>query len=785
MKRLQTNLRHVVLLVGSCLSLAIYPALGQSDIELAQLVQVLKNPADEIILKSGQIIEIAPLAVFPGKSPSYRDPLEYADSKKRDELRRIAAGDIKSIVFFESRFLEQLDKAMAKPDASRLLAGQSLLVDLGRWHVSRRWPSAAAANPWLELQSRIANRIEETRRRYLLMISQSARSEAEWTEALRHGDAWADANLRDALRTLWVRYGESKLKEGDYSKVRAVLNRLDERYVHSAEAEPLRAALKKQASGLIKEADDLPDVAAIHMLENALALWPQTPGLWADLEKRRQTYRVLYVAVRQLPENLSPATAWTDVEHQALELLFNRLVNVTADPALGQRYQPDLARELPNEGIEHEIQLRRDVYWSDGERLTSTDIRHTVLLAGAASAWRDLVEPPRLEGRPFTLKLTVKQGLLDPFAPLRFFVLPQKHHGQNLSRADDPAFAKAPIGTGPFRYLGRRPEGKREVAVFEANPFYVPPPGQGRGHIGQVRLVAWSDLKDDPGQPLPHLVLDFPIRSLADLKKRGYAEVHSLPNRRIYFLALNHRVPALANQDLRRALAHAIAAEQILDQHFRGADESAKLYVLLNGPFPSGSWAASPRVPRSLYQPELAKSFARKVSPVRLTLKYPSAEPGVAEACTALADQAHKLFAEVNVNVTLDLVPLSPDKMRDAIHKRDYELAYHHWDYDDDNFWLWPLFDPHASALAAGGSNFLGYENDSKLQSLLRGVLNHRQFSVVRELQRSIHDHLYERMPFIPLWQLPVNVATSPALRTGPLDAHQLFASVLDWKVSP
>src|SRR5262249_8360129 len=46
---------------------------------------------------------------------------------------------------------------------------------------------------------------------------------------------------------------------------------------------------------------------------------------------------ILYVGVRSLPEFLSPATAWTDAERQAVELLFESLVTVGTDPSLGER----------------------------------------------------------------------------------------------------------------------------------------------------------------------------------------------------------------------------------------------------------------------------------------------------------------------------------------------------------------------------------------------------------------------------------------------------------------
>jgi ABC-type transport system substrate-binding protein len=501
--------------------------------------------------------------------------------------------------------------------------------------------------------------------------------------------------------------------------------------------------------------------------------------------------RVLYVAVPELPENLSPATAWTTAERQALDLLFSRLVQVRLDEPPGQRYESDLAIKLPQrDGLHQHVELRRDALWSDGERVTAADVRHTAQLLRSRSTWRDLLEMPRFDGRPFDLDFIFKHGLLDPYAPLGFYVLPQKYRGQALSRGDDAAFGKAPIGSGAYVYLGRKQEGNRAVAVFGANPFYNLSESK-RGAVREIRMIAWKDVRSLSQQPQSHLILDVPERSLDALMQKGYAAVHGVVNRRVYFLAVNHRVAALANPDLRRALAHAIARDKILQDYFRGTGEAAKLDVPLSGPFPAHCWAwcPPPRVPDDPYQPELARSFAKKVGQtsrqLRLSLKYPADEPGVKEACAAISEQVTKVFADANVSIMLAFVPLGSHEMRATLQARDYELAYHHWDFADDNYWLWPLFDPHPDALRPGGSNFLGYDNDAKLQTLLRSVMSHRQFAAVRDIQQSIHAHLYERMPFIPLWQLSQTCAVHSSLSVPILDPQRPFANILDWRLSP
>jgi peptide/nickel transport system substrate-binding protein len=756
-----------------------------------------KQPTDEVRLVDGKKIRVAPVPNFPGTPPNLSDPLECEPIERPGQILKIPAGEVQAILHFETTVLDKVDQALknaaADPKArlSQLEAAEKDLQQLGVWHESRRSHPPLAANPWAPLRGRVADRLLEVRRDRLALISQTAVTAQEWSGALRLAEAWLaqGPSLRDQARSLWVRYGEVKMKEGDLAKVRLTLDRLDQEFLHSPQAEPLRRTLEARAQALAQEAKDLPADGAVRKLEEALALWPRAPGLRNDLEKLKKTYRVLHVAVRNLPENLSPATAWTDAERGALDLVFDRLVQVQLDDVLGQRYLPDLAKQLPHpEGTRLSVQLRRDAYWSDGERLTTADVRHTAQLSGRTSMWRDLVSVPRFEGDPFSLTFSLKQGLLDPLAPLRFHVLPEKYRGQPLSRADDPDFAKEPVGSGPFVYLGHRKEGTREYALFQANPNYVRLGKKTVGSIREIRMTAWSDPERDLGKPLPHLVLDVPSRYLVGLRKAGYANVYSVPGRRVYFLAVNHRVPNLANENLRRALAHAIPRSQILKDHFGGPETATKFNFPLRGPFPADCWATAPlsRVPD--YQAELAKSFAKKagqeLGQIRLTLKFPADDPGAKEACAALAAAVTKTFSEAQATIIVALAPLAPQKMRTALHERDYDLAYHHRHFPDNNFWLWPLFDPHPDALRPGGSNFLGYDNDAKLQSLLRSAMSQRHFPTVQELEQSIHSHLHERMPLIPLWQLPENVAVHPSLVAPGIDPGRVFGNILDWKVN-
>jgi len=168
---------------------------------------------------------------------------------------------------------------------------------------------------------------------------------------------------------------------------------------------------------------------------------------------------------------------------------------------------------------------------------------------------------------------------------------------------------------------------------------------------------------------------------------------------------------------------------------------------------------------------------------VALTLKYPTDEPGAAAACQDIADQIGRLAASVGWKVQIKPVGLPPRQLRKDLAERQYELAYHHHDYATEGYWLWPLFDSREEALKPGGTNFLGYKDDADLEDLFRNMMRQRDFAEVKKLAHNIQGHLFERMPFIPLWQLDTHIAVHSALRPAHVDPLLVFDAVADWKL--
>ena len=753
----------------------------------AGLVRAVVPPRDAVVLTDGKTAQVTPRSL-PIRLKDVTFVLDAGTLK-------ITGDQIVSVNYFEDDVLARLRTVMAAEptiSAETFRLADIVLSATLRHHLSVRQTEPSVDEHWHRLSMELRVRQIRVRQDWLDLLH----TKGDLKAALTLADQWLPATTKDdplgeSIQQLWSKQAKDALDKFDYAAARIWVDRLEGAFVTAPEA--VRKPLLDRAQGLLKEAQALPDAEAIRALEEALQLWPRLPDARDALERRKGTFQTLVVAVRSLPMHLSPATAWSESEKQALELLFDRLYRVEQRQGLGKRYRPLVATALPTGALTATILLRSDAYWSSGERLTAADLRHTAYLmnqtdaAGRSALWRDFLERPPLAGKSFELKVKYRQGLFDPLAPLTFWILPRDYHGKELQRADDAEFAKAPIGSGPFQYVGRKSDAGKTFAVFQANPHDL---RQAPSSLREIRMMTWSDARKDLSKPLPHLILDAPTDQLPVLKEMGYIERDAKAATCVHFLAVNHRKASLAPVSVRRAIAHAIDRQGLLDRIFRTDALKGKYHSTANGLFPRASWAnaPAPTVPAELFNVEQARSFARKLdkdsAAAAWTLKYAAGDERVKMACEAMAQAIAVLFQGAKLNVNVQAQGLSTAALRKALDERDYDLLYTSADSLDDPVRLALLFDRQDDATRAGGTNYLGYENDVKLSELLRAALEHRQFAAVQENMQGIHVQLYETMPVIPLWQLDVHVLTHPSLATGALDTRFVFAKVREWTIA-
>jgi len=538
---------------------------------------------------------------------------------------------------------------------------------------------------------------------------------------------------------------------------------------------PVTDALHEQAKALLAEAKEEKNPERMgRLLNEAAEAWPTLPDLRAFRLERNKEHPTLRVGVRELPALMSPASAVSDSDLRAVELLFESLMKLSPDGAGGCRWEPELAEGRPRMTPRgREFRLPENACWSNGDLLRAIDVRSTVerLKAGKSPrrprVWADLLEDVNVAD-PTRVSLTLRQGWLDPLAPMNFKLLPSG------PAPDSAAFAEHPLGSGPFVYGGTGKKDGHDCVYFTANPYYGARKDKaGLPHLQEIRFYAYTDAVKEA----PHfdLILDLTAKEAAALRKEAptfsvNAPPAAVPNRRVYFLAVNHRNFVLANAAFRRALAYAVDRTALLDECFR--EKKGELHAPLNGPYPAKSWAANPGLaPRNVEdaKAEMSKAGLREIP--TLSLKYPLGDP-------AVKDAMEKLCAGMKDSLGVKLTPMgeSGEQLRkDVEDTHNYDLAYYHYDYPDDVYWLGPLLEP-------ARDNYLDYHG--ALTGMVRDESRQRYFGEVRARAHELHDRFFnQEMPFIPLWQLDPLAFVGNGVAAPPFDPLLVFTDAEQWKL--
>ncbi|HEX3150181.1 MAG TPA: ABC transporter substrate-binding protein [Gemmataceae bacterium] len=708
--------------------------------------------------------------------------------------KKIATGTGFKYTPFELIVLETVAQYLEKDAISRTdqldFAARAVASGL-RWHLNARDTNKRLGKGWDPVTRQLKDRLLGLQQeRFDVLIAEKKYDQADelgLKMLTRNPDNVEVTRAVYRLNLIRVDKGLKAPTDADLLKLRDSLlayeripGKKDETLIGNT-----RRRLRNRATELVNEAkrlDKQPRAAeALAKLRQAETLDPDAPGIEDVRVRLRGT--VLYVGVPKLPEKMSPVTAVTDAEKWAVELMFEGLLESVPDTEV-IRYRPALAESLPAiMPLGRSFTLPRNAHWSrdPGDMVNALDVQGTLALLNRPAlkaTWEaeriDVFEEVDRIDDPFHLRLAYKKGVLEPLGRATFKVIPARYLMDLGKAADDPDFAKAPFGSGPFKYEGREREGvDRECAVFRANPFYTQRNGKlGLPWIRELRMYvpSQSSLAADVAAGQLHICPDVPgdlaTRFRGDEGLKDVMRVRSAQtNRRVHILAINHKNTNLQNDKVRQGLSAAINRDAILKEVFRSAE--LKAHAALTGPFPVGCWA-TPKGGAALSKiggGGLIKEGLNNHS-VRMKLTYEKDDKNKAVA-QLMKTQIEQATADNGGQplLAVDLVELTPLVFREKVYlEHDYDLALTTFDYRDDLYSLSGLLDPEAiGPEGRGGRNFLSYlasgtnptDPDRRLRRLIEDAGKSRNFSaIVRQKTWDIHALFNQRMPFVPLWQL-------------------------------
>jgi ABC-type transport system substrate-binding protein len=593
--------------------------------------------------------------------------------------------------------------------------------------------------------------------------------------------------VREVLEQILLGPAGEAIDRGDYAEAQRLLDELQRRYplAPGGRAAAVQQRLTGIARSLAKRAVAEKDP---RLLDEAASVWPQLQGLDQLRRQIVEDYPVLHISSSVLPNGLSPLSAQSVVDRYAVSLMFESLVRWKSDPLIGPHYTPQLAAGRPEPLARgRRFRLPRCA-WSETDDgtlnlCTQEDVFWTVQLLtrlkppGYPRAWESLFAgvDNSQTADPFQVAMVLKHDYWQPLSLMDFKVMPKSSFPQGGNSQEVEAFNQHPVGTGPYRLQKVEP-GRR--ITFNANPYYRKP------GLPRIREIVWHRMDDIEAhneflKGNLHLICGVRPTQVVELRNQR-KNVVTLPTPQVSFLAVNHRHRVLQNLHVRRALAHGIDRQRILDTCFR-AGHALQDHAPLNGPYPPSSWAFNPRVPA--YDPASAATFVKLAQDElggqvpQLRLLYPDRDPAVGQACSEMQRQ----WAAVGLKVEIQAFdPLLFPRL--VTERHAFELAYWTHGYEDESYWIWPWFDP--EDVGPNGSNYLGYIPPEELHSLFAELVTKKQFLDIRAATHKIHGFLADRAVIIPLWQLDTYVAVSPLLKAAKFDSFRFFDEVEQWSVT-
>ena len=305
---------------------------------------------------------------------------------------------------------------------------------------------------------------------------------------------------------------------------------------------------------------------------------------------------IIVIGARVGPNSLHPLKANDEGTARVGELIYDSLMDTGDD----LRAHPRLAERVETTDSQtYVVHLRRGVRFHDGHELTARDVVYTfslfldpAFISPMKGAFTSMAAVRALDDYSvaFDLKAPVPSFPVTNLVPIP--ILPDG--------ADEGTLARAPNGTGPYRFVSYATDDKVELRAFDDYWDGAP---RNAGVIFKV-------IPDDTMRGLELrkgtadvVVNDMPPDIVHQMEQTGDFSIVRSPGLDFSYLGFNMRDPAVGDRRVRQAIGYAIDRDAIVKYLRRDLARPA------TGMLPPQAWAYEPDIFTFTYDPEKAKQL--------------------------------------------------------------------------------------------------------------------------------------------------------------------------------
>jgi peptide/nickel transport system substrate-binding protein len=454
---------------------------------------------------------------------------------------------------------------------------------------------------------------------------------------------------------------------------------------------------------------------------------------------------------------------------------------------------PDLAEsyDVSDDQLTYTVHLRSDVKWHDGEPFTSDDVIYTIQAIQDPAFKSPLRQNWQGVGMEQVDENTVKFVLPAAYSffpnNLTVGIIP-KHVWEtvaptNFSLAE---YNLKPVGTGPYEYSDFQKDSGGMILSYKliVNPEYY----ADKPFIKTITFQFYPD-EDSMIDAFNNKQIfgagSVSPDKIASLRTKRSTNVISASLPRYFAVFFNQmKNKALADKDVRKALATATNRQEIVDKIFGG--EGSQLI----SPIPSGTIGATDDVKKYDFNPDEAKKMlddagwkmgddgVRAKSGTNLEFTLVTTDwPQLVDTANILKSQWEAVGARVNVDSES-----VGDIQQNFIRPREYEafLFGQSWptaEPDPYSFW-------HSSQTKDPGLNLALYSNsdvDKILEKLRAETDEEKRLALYKDFQQEVTGDVPAIFLYSPNYLYVVNNKVKGIDITSLVSSEQRFANVTHW----
>jgi len=491
------------------------------------------------------------------------------------------------------------------------------------------------------------------------------------------------------------------------------------------------------------------------LLATAVIMSMMTGGAFAQAKER------LTIDLPGDAATLDPHLQWNTDSYVIYRNIFDNLVTRDASGEI----VPQIATSwtyLDDTTIEFKI--RDDVTFHDGSKLTAEDVAFSInriidpnLKSPQLSQFNQISKAEALDAT--TVKMTTKSAYPALMAQLvKLSIVPKAY----VEKIGDQEFNLKPMGSGPYKLVEWRKGVETELA---ANDAYW----RGKPPFPSVLFRAVPDVSTriaDLRTGRADLIREVPPDQANSIKDGAGTALLSGPTERVGYLYINAQSGPTADVRVRKAIAHAIDRQSLIDALLEGY--AAPVNIVGAEPI----FGYAPNVAGYDYDPAKAAALIKEAGAEGATVEFLTS-PAYNRA---LVEAIQQMVSEVGLKVEI-----SSSDQATFLKRRQGEpanaggLAVGAWScacQDADGI-IYPLF--------RSGSIWAKYKNEA-FDALVDAARTTLDVDKRKDLYAQSYEILREDVPGVGLYQVYALYGASSNLKWAPTANEAMFIMDMTWQ---